>query len=309
MFEPDGKFGFCLADYALADGRKLTFAMSPTDEINLGVMVPKAGFVLGGHYDLSLTLTQAKAQGADTKDFMRSVRAVAIDENSLLLQMGNNPPFTKALTNSRDLSVTANGKTMLFALPAMPPVLDALKACNKESRQKTNRVAANIEKAMPETLKALLVAAGLKDIAPLRMDDIPIDQRPADFIWKTGNVIGGVRERLAPKDKSLTELVGLHIQGLKKKCTVAFKTEVNREEEAPGLKLRTAEADCRMKGLNGEKDKDMTAVILFYLTAAGRFTEFTHEGSAADKAEAISVRDALKRTIVQLAEETGKKFP
>jgi hypothetical protein len=149
----------------------------------------------------------------------------------------------------------------------------------------------------------MLVAAGLKDVTPLGMEGIPKDERPSDYIWQTGHLIGGIRERLAPKDKSLADLAGLHIQGLKNKCSGAFKAEVGREEDMPRLKLRTAEAECAMKGPEGGKDgkeKDIAVAILFYLTEAGRFTVFTHEGLAANKAEAIAARNAIKREIIDL---------
>ena len=301
VFEANGAFGFCLSESALSDGRKLTIALSPTDEINLGLTIPGGGFTLGAHYDLAVTPDHGKE---------RSVRAVAIDANSLLLQMGNSPPFTKALMDSKNLGVAGGGKSMVFALPAMSTTFDALKRCISDNKNKIDQRAAEAEKIMPETLKALLVAAGLKDIVPLRMDNLPPEQRPADFIWRTGKILGGVRERIAPKDKSLTELVGLHIQGLKNKCAGTFKAEINREETAPGLQLRTAEAECRMKKTEeGSGEKNVEVALLFYLTAANRFTVFTHESDSANKAEATAAREALRRTIVSLAQEMKEKKP
>ncbi|MDD5585640.1 MAG: hypothetical protein PHY92_01615 [Alphaproteobacteria bacterium] len=303
MFEPDGAFGFCLADHAYDDGRKLTAALSPSREINLGLTIPGGQFSTGKQYDLILSLDRAEMKEVQVSRFERSVRAVAVDGNSLLLQMGNSRPFVKALTDSRNLSVSASGKTVAFALPPFAAVLGNLKDCNKENLGKTKRPTAAPGMEMPKALMVLLATAGFKDVTPLSMNNLPEDKRPSDHVWKTGELLGGVRERLAPKDKSLTELAGLHIDGLKKKCSGAFSASVGREEDYAGLKMRAAEASCHMKETGGKKSKDVVVALLFYLTAAGRFTVFTHEGLASSKAEAEAARDALKRTIIGLARE------
>jgi hypothetical protein len=303
VFDRNGTFGFCLAGRAYKDGRKLTIALSPSNEVNLGLTIPGGRFAKGKQYDLSLSLDRGGQKETKGAGFVRSVRAVAIDGETLLLQMGNSPPFAKALADSRNLDVSASGKTLAFALPALATVLDDLKACNKEGRKKPDSPTTAAGKRMPEALAALLVTAGFKDVVPMNMDNITEDKRPSDYIWKTGALLGGVRERLAPKDKTLTELVGLHIEGLKKKCPGAFTTTVGREETYDGLKMRVAEAECRMKEADGKKDKDVMVALLFYLTEANRFTVFTHEGFAASKAEATAARDALKRVIVDLARE------
>lgn len=300
VFETDGSFGFCLADTAFDDGRNVTFALAPSGKMNLGVMIPKAGFKLGGQYDLDVSLSK----GAE-ESYHRTIRAVAIDENSLILQLGKNPAFEKALGTSRMLMLEAAGRKVEFALPNTSAVMKDLADCVKAHNGKKDRVAANIESAMPEPLKAVLIEAGLKEIVPLRMDDIPAEKRPADYIWKTGNLMGGVRERLVPSDKTLAELVGLYVNGLKQGCTGTFNAEVQREEQERGIAALAADITCTSKGEKTGQEKTVFASVLFYLTPNHRFTSFTHEGKSEDKQAAITVRDALQRTILKLAKEVG----
>ncbi len=302
VFDTDGSFGFCLAEYIYPDDRKLTVARSIADEVNLGLTIPNAGFTLGSRYDLSISLEPEKAKAAKIE---RSVRSTAIHQNALVLQMGANPAFIQALTTSKSLHVAAGGKKMEFSMPGIAFVYDALRKCIDANKNKKDSNAAMTEQALPETLKAVLVSAGLKDIVPMRMDNIPPEQRPADFIWQTGPLIGGVRERLVPKEKTLTDLAGLHIQGLKRKCSGTFNAEVGKEEDTAGLKLRTADVDCQMKG--SKEGKDVFVAILFFVNAANRFTVFSHEGPAAAKIEAQNTRDAIRRTISQLAQHVEAK--
>jgi hypothetical protein len=323
VLKSNGDFGFCLAEHPYADGRKLTIALSPMDEINLGLVIPNAGFEAKKPYDLTITLKPA-AEEAEAQDFVRAVRAMAMDENSLLFQMSTSAPFKKALKASNVLNVQAGGKSLDFALPAMPAALENLKACNKQHGHITAsskaaetqppktadtpspKTANAADGNMPEALKALLFEAGVKDLTLLRTDKIPEDQRPADIVWKTGNLIGGLRERIVPADKTLDELIGLHLEGLKKKCSGEFKANIGREEEAYGLKMRAVNVECRMITASTGKNDIIMGALLFYLTPARRFTFFTHETGANDKAAAITVRDGIRNVLIKLAKQNAK---
>jgi len=305
VYQPDGHFGYCLADIPYDDGRALSVALSPKDEINVGLMIPGGGFVARRQYDLTVVLTKAKARDAASA-YDRTVRAIGMDVNTLLLQMSTNASFAKALADSDLLIAKSAGTSLDFPLPGMRSLLDKLKTCNRNKPKmapsaagKHNTVPGDV---MPEAVRALLAEAGLKDITPLNFANVPDEQRPADIVWKTGSLIGGLRERLVPEDKDLTTLVGLHVDGLKKKCDGAFKTEIGREETAFGLSLRSAEVECQMKAAKG-KDAVIVSAILFYLTPAHRFTFFTHEGVASDKKAAMEARDALRRIILRMAGE------
>jgi len=76
-----------------------------------------------------------------------------------------------------------------------------------------------------------------------------------------GSLIGGLRERVVPADKDLEELVGLHIDGLKKKCTGAFKTEIGREETVAGSSSGRSRSSVRLKAAEGEKSHAVVAAF------------------------------------------------
>ncbi len=298
VFERDGSFGFCLGDFPMPDGRKLTIARSPRDEVNLGISIPKAGFQAGHKYDLTLSLDDAK---------IKTIRAVALGPDDLLLQLGADDSFRKPFQTSEILTLAASGNKIVFQLPPMKKTWGDLGACLKASKGKVNEAVRKAEEAMPETLKALLVTAGIQDIVPLSMEKIPPADRPADFVWEMdkGKVTGGVRERMAPEGKNLEALTGLHIDGLKKRCTGTFKADVGREQEVPGLKNRLAQVSCAMK--DGDKEEKLFVAMYFYLTAKGRFTVFSFETDDANKQLAIDASKAVSNTLVDFARQAVQK--
>lgn len=292
FYDENGAFGFCLADYVYDDGRKFTVALSPEEDINLGVTVPQAGFKAGAKYDLTLTPEKSAPQ---------PVRATATASDTLLFRMGSAPAFAATLAAAAAIDLlAANGKTMRFATPDNAATLAALRACNAEHKSKTQTAP-----DLPEPLRQLLALAGFTTLKVLPLDHVPPAQRPADFVWQVGPVLGGVREREHSGDKTLAELSGLHIAGLKKKCDGAFTAAFDREQAASGLTLRTAQARCKRQTASGERT--VSVALLFYQTAAGRFTVFTQECAAADEAEAIADRNALRDTLLKLAQSSLDK--
>ncbi|MDD3182084.1 MAG: hypothetical protein PHD48_04685 [Alphaproteobacteria bacterium] len=291
VYEPDGSFGFCLTDTAYPDGKKLTIAYSPSKQINIGITIPQGKFKIGSRYDLTIKLDK----GAE-----RKVRAATLDEETLLLQMGSNVSFRKKLAEAKILYIGSPSNTVSFGLPAIAARIKDLESCIQTKANTKDERAAKAEQMMPEPLKAILITAGFKDIVPISMKDIPPDERPADFLWQMGNILSGVRERAVPTDKSLSDMVGLHIQGLKKHCPGHFNAQIGREKPTPTLTLRTAEARCSPKNTSAN-DEDVFVSLLFYRTQAGAFTVFTFEGSTAHKRESKADRDQLLKTLLTMA--------
>ncbi len=299
IFEQDGTFGFCLVEKSYADGRKLAFAFAPSNKLNIGLVIPDAGFVANAQYDLTLSLeTSQKEQSGK---YERAIRSIAIDADSLILQMGNNPAFTESLIKANRLSVEAAGKRLDYSLNNMRGTINDLQKCTRDNKKKTKKAVASED--LPDALKALLFESGLKNVVPLSLEGLPVDRRPADYMWQTGALKGGVRERLVVKGKSLSDLIGLYVNGLKKKCAGSFDVEIGQEEQAGDLVMRVVDVQCvansnkKSAGENG-----ISGALLFYITPSHRFTVFTHEGKVADMQAAIDVRDSLKKTIKRLAE-------
>ena len=291
VYETNGNFGFCLTDQTYPDGRKITFAYSPQKQVNVGVTIPQGGFKIGSRYDLSMTLAGESP---------RKVRAEALDEETLLLQMGSNPSFRKKLAASKSLQVGSPSNMVTFDLPPMQQRLDDLQKCVETKAASKDEQKAKSSSAMPETLKGLLITAGFDDILPLSMDHLPEEQRPADFLWKTGNVMGGVRERMVPSDKTLSDMIGLHVKGLKTHCPGKFNAQIGREKKVAELQLRSAEASCTP---DTASDIPLSVAMVFYLTKNHVFTVFTFESPSEQSDEAKTARDRLANTLLSLAKE------
>ncbi|MCL2469191.1 MAG: hypothetical protein FWF24_03040 [Alphaproteobacteria bacterium] len=289
VFSPEGRFSFCLAEQTYEDGRKLTFAFSQAGQINIGPHIPNAGFQQGSKYDLTLSFDQGEPY---------KVRAAALDENTLLLQMGSEAAFRKSLESGQSMNIGAAGNIISFDLPAMPQLLKELEQCI------TDHLGSHDEQAqdpLPEPLRALLESAGFTDIEPVNISGIPPEERPADYIWRTGNLIAGVRQRLMEEDqRDLDMLIGLHMSGLKNKCPGQFSSTLNRPQTVKDVQLRTAEALCAPPD-EAEAPTIIVAVV-FYLTPEGGFAIFTHESPEAHKDEALTARDKLFQNFIQSLE-------
>lgn len=302
IFGAAGAFDYCLGEQNYADGRQVSFALSPKKEINLGLVIPNAGFRKESHYDIALRLNAAAP---------RKIRARAINEQMLLLQMGGSPSFADDLREASSLSAGAGAKEIAFALPKMDLFLKTLDQCVTENRDKkfeeTQAAAQPVAppEAFPDSVKNLLTAAGLGPITPMPMSDIPPEKRPADYMWQTGRIMGGIRERPVPEGASLFDLIGLHMQGLKAKCDGAFKATIEREQKAPGLLLRVAEASCAPG-----KDKEGAPILVglvFYTMPDGVFTVLTHEGYERDKTAIFGARDGVAKAMLEAAQKQGLK--
>ncbi len=295
VFKPDGSFSFCMGEQEYPEDRKLTLALSPEKKINVGVRLRGGGFKKGASYDVAFSLDDEES---------RLVRAVALNGDTVLLQMGGNAPFQKKLGKAKKLSLGAGSKIFSFPLPPMDKYMRTLEKCVAENAGRRMEKGASKQtedsslEEFPDSLKKLLSATGIGPFEPLSMKEVPLTQRPADFLWQTGKILGGLRERQAPADKGLSDLVGLHLHGLEKKCQGRFKSDIGREQVTSSLRLRTAEATCRPK--EGTEDDFIIVGLVFYLSAERVFTVFTFEGAGENRAEVLSARDKLASTVLEM---------
>jgi hypothetical protein len=314
VYDHDGGFAYCVASLPMPNGRRLSIARSKSDETNLGVTIPKGGFKVGAQYDLDVALPPAAP---------RRFRAIAMESDSLLLQLGGNQLFFKNLLAAKTLEITGGANKLTFDLTAAHKTLAGLDACvakgktaapapkpeptpEKAGKGATAHAAktdAPSPALLPPNLRAILLEAGVDPLVPIDMRGLSDDQRPADFAWRSGPLLGGVRERDVPKNKTLDDLTGLYLSGLKAKCQGTFASKIDRPVKIADLSFVTAEADCRMK-IDGN-ERSIAAEILFYLTKAGRLTIFTHEGDAADAPRARTIRDKLAASFEQAAKKVA----
>lgn len=289
----DGKLAFCIAEQRHPGDRILTFGYSPKDNMYVSATIPKAGFKKKARYDFKLILDGG---------FNRKVRGVATSKDTVLVDMNARPAFKKALIGSSSLKLIAHKNTIAFDLSNMMRVISTLKKCIKYDPSKVpakNAAPAQPSgSAFPRSLMKLLTDAGFKTVTPLSMENVPKDERPADYIWKTDEILGGVRSRKAPKDSTMTSLIGLHVKGLREKCKGKFSARIGRGEKVHGRDLRRATATCGP--YEGKKGRAVSVALLFMLSQKGGFTVFTHEADIGKQDKALAVRDQLASFLLTL---------
>lgn len=286
-FGVDGKLNFCALEHEYPDKTGLTLAMSPLGEINLGVTIPSAGFEKDKHYDLTLSLDSANK---------RKIRARALREETVLLQLGTDRAFAESLGSSRRLEIGGGSRTLKFSTEPLNNAVADLDQCIKDNKTKMLRQSST---AFPPVLKELLYRSGLTEVTPVSMDNIPPSERPADYVWKSGNIMGGIKEIQSTKDKNLSELIGLHINGLKYKCSGTFSANLEKETSSQYFKIRPATATCTTK--QGDQESSVFVALLYSLSTRHLFTVFTNETSEAFKEEALTIRDTMARSLQEPA--------
>jgi hypothetical protein len=279
-------------DHGEPNGNKMTVALNPQEEINLGFAIPKAGLKPAALYDITLMFSNGVA---------RTIRGQAINPETVLLRIGTEPDVPHALGASAQVSLTAAngaGSKVVFPLPSIAPALVSLHACIIENKGKIDKNAAAA--LLPPGLQKLMIMAGLPNVEPLSLEDIPPEKRPADYMWRLGEVVGGARQRDVPADKSLDDFIKLHLSALKEKCNASsFTMQQTKDQVFPHLTLATADATCT------RTDHPVFLAILYYLSATHELSIITHEGPLTARADAIKARDALAHVIGSLAAQSN----
>jgi hypothetical protein len=129
VFDPAGAFAFCLMDHAEADGKKMTVALNPANEINFGFTIAKAGLKPGGLYDIAIAFSNG---------WTRTIRGEALNPETVLLHLGTEAEAPRALTASTQLTLAAasGGGKVVFPLPAITPAFATLHNCLDHNRVK-----------------------------------------------------------------------------------------------------------------------------------------------------------------------------
>lgn len=145
----------------------------------------------GARYDLMVSLDQGSG---------RKVRAETLDEETLLLQMGSNAPFRKKLAAAKRVDIGSPSNTISLMSQTslcVSKILNPVSLPNLRPRTKKRLRL----KTTPGATQSHPDDSRFTDIVPLSMEGIPEAERPADFMWKTGDILSGVRERSVPTDK------------------------------------------------------------------------------------------------------------
>lgn len=296
----DSSGGYCLLDQPYENGFRLHFALldegpkdaAATDDtpeaghLSLGLVVPRAGFGSGDTHDLILQIDSA---------LQRPVRAVAKTGDLLVADIGRDRDFIYALRHGMQLIAIGRIDHTSYALPNLDDAFTHLAACAADLRAKAqDRARAAhmlVPEAWPESLGALLRAAGLTGAVPVALGDVPPDLRPADYVWRHGNVLGGVRETQAPDGASLEGMVKFYADAFREKCQGKFTAREGTALGAGMAHMMPGTIACELT------DTSIFAALIYVLSRDGVFTLYLNQGEAAAAAQATADRDAIMRTL------------
>lgn len=298
-----GAFGYCLMRGVFNNDLSLAVALSPKQELNLGVGVPKAGFAKDEKHQMIVSID---------KLFKKGAVAVAAEPELLIMPMGNDKNLVTSLRKGKVLVLAGREDEARFSLSKISKALDGLKQCVdvgtgkiKPSEAKTDAPAADKKgkqgKAgqFPQGLKDMLVKAGLSDLEIVPIKDP--SKAPVDFAWRTAGVFGGMRERKVPEEATIEKMTDILEKGYKGQCNGTFENKLGEIEDIGGIKMRKADISCQMK------EQHAYVSLFFYLTDTKIFSFFMHETNAEGKEKANGARDKIAAFIRELAKQEKPK--
>jgi hypothetical protein len=302
--DANGKFAYCIAQNQFDNKLTLVIARNPNGETNLAIGIPGAGMAKGTKFPMSVRVDET---------VKRNFTGIAVEPDLLVVSTGKDDELYESMRKGSRLIMQGPTDTAIFQLRGTGKALGELKSCaqsgsgtigtakpgapNAQGGQKPVAV------TLPETLRAILNAAGLRQAVPLSLAGIPEDRRPADFAWKIGPVFGGVREARAPAEATFESLTTTYLDVLKQRCSGAFTATPAAIETLPRVTLRTANVSCT------PAEGKINVSILFYKSQGDIFTVFFHEASDADLALANQARDGLARVVRKLGTEQPPAQP
>ena len=295
--DPNGKFAYCVAENRFDNKLALVIARNPNGETNLAIGIPGAGMAKGTKFPMSVRVDET---------VKRSFTGIAVEPDLLVVSTGKDDELYEGMRKGSRLIMQGPTDTAIFQLRGTGKALGELKSCaqngggvigtpkpgapNAQAGQKPPAT-------LPETLRAILNAAGLRQAVPLSLAGVPEDRRPADFAWKIGPVFGGVREARAPAEATFEALTTNYLDVLKQRCSGAFTATPAAIETLPRVTLRTANVTCT------PAEGKINVSILFYKSQGDIFTVFFHEAADADVALANQARDGLAQVVRKLGTE------
>jgi hypothetical protein len=305
--DANGKFAYCIAQNQFDNKLTLVIARNPNGETNLAIGIPGAGMAKGTKFPMSVRVDET---------VKRNFTGIAVEPDLLVVSTGKDDELYESMRKGSRLIMQGPTDTAIFQLRGTGKALGELKSCaqtgsgnigtgGKPPAPNAQGGAQGAQKpvVLPETLRAILNAAGLRQAVPLSLAGIPEDRRPADFAWKIGPVFGGVREARAPAEATFESLTTTYLDVLKQRCSGAFTATPAAIETLPRVTLRTANVSCT------PAEGKINVSILFYKSQGDIFTVFFHEASDADLALANQARDGLARVVRKLGTEQPPAQP
>jgi hypothetical protein len=291
---PDGKLAYCVTEAVFDSGHTLMIARNAKGELNVGLQIPGASLPRGQDWPVKVAI--------DDK-LVRERMAIATQADMLVVPHGPDEDLFNALMNGKELAVVSDSDRIAFQLKGTKKALLDLKACVDKGgsvpapKKAVENKPASGKGALPDELLSLLATAGIRSIEPVSLDNVALDKRPADFLWRSGPVMGSVRQHTVGDDATMAEISKLYQEAMVKACSGKAALAYTDAEALPGVMLRTGSIDCTT-------DRGTVhAALLLYLTDAKLFTLFTHEVDLrdADATQADRMRDRIAEVIRELA--------
>lgn len=262
----DGRFAYCVSQAKFDTGHTLVFARTQKGEVNVALGIPGATLPQGDRWNVTVSVDD-KAK--------REKVAVASKVDLLVIPLGNDEEIFGLLGTGKQFVMQSTTDRIAFVLKGTKKAMGDLKSCAEKAGAGMTPLPTAPRMPFPEALVVILNAAGVKDPVPVTFENIPPEQRPADFAWKHGQLFGGVRERQVEEGKTIEALTEEYVADVKKRCTGTATNWFDTPEKLPLVTLRNGTVDCTMQDGGG-----VHLALLFYLTDTRLFTVFFHEAPA-----------------------------
>lgn len=291
----EGGADYCVQEARFSSGHLLMVGRTKSGEVNLALGIPGGALPVGERWKVAVSI-----DGAAERERV----ATAAGKGLLVIGMGFDPEFFDRLKKGKALKLKASADDIGLQLTSAAKALADLEKCaaGLPDLAVGGKAASGLPGGtgappFPETLAAILGAAGLREVQTLAFPDVPPEKRPADYAWRVGRVLGGVRERNVAAGVNFDELTANYAQALKDRCKGPGSVALAPVERLPGVSLRSAAVDCA-----GENGKGGVHVALVsYLSDANLFAVFFHEAPPANKTEADDIRDRLAEVFRNVA--------
>lgn len=290
----EGGADYCVQEARFSSGHLLMVGRTKAGEVNIALGIPGGGLPVGERWKVNVVV-----DGANPRERV----AVAAAKGLLVVGMGFDNEFYDRLKKGKTLNLKSSADDIGFQLSGTAKALGELEKCAAALPASSGQAASGVPGAgaapFPETLSAILGAAGLREVQTLVFPDTPPEKRPADYAWRVGKVLGGVRERNVAPGTDFAETTENYAKALKDRCKGAGVVALGEIERHPGVAVRSGAVDCEGEGGKGA----VHVSLVSYLSDVGLFAVFFHEAAPANKAEADDVRDRLAEVFRKVARQ------
>jgi len=279
-----GNLAFCRAETKDNDTPlSLAIALSPLEEVNIGIKVPDAGFNKGEAYDVKVAVDTA---------WTKKVKAETVLEDLLIVRLGKAPDFLAAFEKGKSFTMAGDEDHTEFPLTGSKDVLAQLRKCiGMAGAEAVDDLAPDV---LPPGVAALLQAAEI-DAQPVPLPKTP--GRMVDYAWVAmmdgQKIDGGFIERKVDAKATFNGLVDKQVALYEKQCQGKPKTQRAKAEKLKGIDIQKANIACG----------DETGAFVFYKTDTNIFATIIHRAPAAGAKAATHAQGNVADVVRRLAAE------